>query len=90
MSTGVTGPIGVERLAEFAISRAFHVLKVARNKGTASCKICGARVTKGQGRAVRIADASAAGLTNNAFVCESCAGRIEAAASLFPSSKEPQ
>ena len=81
MSIGIVGAISLALLEDFAISRAFHVLKEGRNTGTASCKICGARLTKDQGRPVRIADASAAGLVASAYVCSSCAARVERAVS---------
>jgi hypothetical protein len=79
MSFGIVGPIGVDSLADFAISRAFRVTNPAEfNKTTASCKLCGESMKKGTGRSTLVAS-MAPGQVSHAYLCAACVERVEAA-----------
>ncbi len=83
MSLGIGGSIGVDSLADFAISRAFRVRNPAEfNKTTASCKLCGERMTKATGRSTLIAGMDP-GQVGSAYLCAACVERVEAARSRF-------
>lgn len=81
MGLGIVGPIGLDRLADFAISTVFHV-REEKSRSSASCKLCGARLLKGAGQKVVIVTGSGA---TGAYACGDCVDRIKAARNRFRS-----
>jgi hypothetical protein len=80
MSLGIVGPIGLEYLADFAISQTFR-LRDNANKMSIACKICGASAAKGEARAAVIGGVD--GNATSVYLCRRCAKRVERASSRF-------
>lgn len=79
MSVGIVGPIGEERLAAFALSRTFRLTNQPRfNLQTATCKICGAPLPKGEGQEILI-QGQRVGQLDAVFLCPLCYHWIEVA-----------
>lgn len=86
MSLSFRGPIGSDRLADFAIARLFHFPKEAlSNLKAANCKACGDRIARAVGREVFIGGAPC-------FLRSGCAERVAGVMSAFTveqASEEP-
>lgn len=77
MSIGITGPIGLDNLDEFARAVAFRPLVGKPNVYRVACKLCGAALPKGAAK--RVAIYGGYGHDTMTYVCPTdCAGLVAA------------
>jgi len=81
MSIGIAGGIGVDTLADYAIACAVRTRR-GTNERAATCKVCDARLAKGEGRRAFIAGL-VEGQSGHAYLCPTCTARVEKCAARF-------